>query len=469
MNYLKKCTFLLLFAVLTLQAPLQAFWGDWFNIKNYSLVKSVTGLISKNITQKQPETISHAAKSWSGGCKHVQDLVEKIEEHNRSYTPNSKLNPIIPPIIEKQPESIASVQDNLLEKVAIEQNQVIQPESKIEADKNPAQFNIESFVREDYWPEESVEQGDSEVQDNLENEFELMQIHNENLEDDFQFLNTSQMERDNAYQLISKKIANVLNEANKQLFLKDLNSYLTKQPDVEKIKRLANILNFDYAISGGNQNQWRTLLYIMGLSKNIEAKQKQFGGCQWFAEASLPDKNSSENSFFAARKSLKLKDMIEGKQELREDMVKQYKMHLMPKKENMFDSMFTLLYALKRTPKLPKLINRFKCQINLDESLDDKSYDPNKEVFPRIIIYAADGQDNAQKLLTKLMEIFKGEKGLGIPPRFNAIVGEDGKIFYGHGDGDVKIDTKGKEHFAPWLVHYKADFTGTVRDYSLKW
>lgn len=263
---------------------------------------------------------------------------------------------------------------------------------------------------------------------------------------------------------ISNKVNTVLSPENSKRFLEDLQIYAIKNQ--AEIPTILTQLSFDYNATCPNRDEWLTVLKIMHLDDIIMAGMAQ-GGYRYFMYT---------ESFSGAgdRIDLTTKDFTyvysnptgPKSASIKKTMVGQYKIHLMPKNTGMYDCMLTILYGIK-DGAFSSLINTFKCELKLQINLDQNTYNPNDEIFPRIVIYAADGQAKAQQLLDVLVATFKGKEGLNIAPRFNKEV--TSLIYYAQGDGDYKKTTNFAEWFEqPGMVHYRKDFTGTIENYYLK-
>lgn len=114
-------------------------------------------------------------------------------------------------------------------------------------------------------------------------------------------------------------------------------------------------------------------------------------------------------------------------------LTQQYKIHLMPDENHILNVTQILMQALKDDKELGELINAFKIEANLTISYQDED---KKLAMPMMVIYPAEGKDKVQKLLDKLLMLFKDIKGLDIIPRYNLKVND--LIFYAQGDADYK-------------------------------
>lgn len=122
---------------------------------------------------------------------------------------------------------------------------------------------------------------------------------------------------------------------------------------------------------------------------------------------------------------------LETKKNLTKIIPNQYKIHLMPTDKNI-DEVFTkLLNLMQENKEIQKLIKDIKIRYDYEKTKKEKN-----EIFPRIVIYLADGKENAQKSLDILYQHFENVAGLGKTPRYNARVSD--LIYFAQGDGDSK-------------------------------
>jgi hypothetical protein len=159
------------------------------------------------------------------------------------------------------------------------------------------------------------------------------------------------------------------------------------------------------------------------------------------------------------------KDQISKKQ-----LTAHYKIHLMPKNgDDMMLIIENLLNELKFNDLLQRAINSFKFKpIDFSGSREGikKRLTRGDEIFPLMVIYAADGKENAQIVLDTVYRLFGDINGLDITPRYNKKV--TSLIYYAQGDGDIK-ETYAR-YFTPDKIFFKPDFEGEGLniDYSLK-
>ena len=143
-----------------------------------------------------------------------------------------------------------------------------------------------------------------------------------------------------------------------------------------------------------------------------------------------------------------------------------YKIHLMPKKEDLQSTIWKLLKQTEHDPELINLIADFKFIKKFEKF--DKNEDYNMAI---IVIYATSGKTNAQRLLNKIYSLFKDQDGLNIKPRWNEKV--TSLIYFAQGHGDQKITSRYSKFFEPGnykgngKIYFKPDVTGTYKDYHL--
>jgi hypothetical protein len=145
-----------------------------------------------------------------------------------------------------------------------------------------------------------------------------------------------------------------------------------------------------------------------------------------------------------------------------------YKIHLMPKKEDLCKTINLLLNATKNDPELQNLINQIKAIDDFDTYINNPQADAS---YACIVIYPASGKQNAQRLLDKLYSMFKDQEGLNVTPRWNEKV--TSLIYFAQGNADEKKLKEFQKFFEPGddqgngRVYFKADATGVIEDYHL--
>ena len=144
-----------------------------------------------------------------------------------------------------------------------------------------------------------------------------------------------------------------------------------------------------------------------------------------------------------------------------ESAVKQYKIHLMPKDEDLERVTQQLFNAIASEPELKNSVETFKIKVLLES---DHSWDHQRsENPPKIVIYTY-GQAEAQKVLNNIYKIFGNQQGLDRAPNFNEKV--TSLIYFAQGNRDDKFRLAG--YFEqPNMVYFKSDVTGTHQNYHL--
>lgn len=144
--------------------------------------------------------------------------------------------------------------------------------------------------------------------------------------------------------------------------------------------------------------------------------------------------------------------------EIAGSLVTEYKIHLMPQGDPT-PTIIRLLTLLKNDPELQNLIAAFKV-MGTDTVLVNGVY------YPRIVVYPAQGKDNAQRALNKLYVGLKDIKGLGVRPRYNAKVND--LIWVAQGDSGYKNKPEYQVYFEkPDFRYFKPDLTGKIANYHL--
>jgi hypothetical protein len=146
------------------------------------------------------------------------------------------------------------------------------------------------------------------------------------------------------------------------------------------------------------------------------------------------------------------------------DLAKGYKIHLMPKQgwQPLLDVTDRLLTLFTQNPELQNIVSEFKIRLAPVVAGPTK----NKVIMPIIVIYIFTGKDDTQKVLNILYESLKDIPGLGIPPRYNAIIND--LIYVAQGSGEDKGGRFSKYYEQPRQAYYRSDITGSPQDYHLK-
>ncbi len=147
-----------------------------------------------------------------------------------------------------------------------------------------------------------------------------------------------------------------------------------------------------------------------------------------------------------------------------------YKIHLMPHRQFVPEIVILLIKALKQDPTLGLLMASFKIKYKSGtlHTIGLKKQ-PQEERMPRIVIYPAEGKEQVQRLLDKIIMLFKDQvdKGIGIGPRWNQKV--NNLIYFAQGDGDAKKEPTFAQYFEqPNMIYYHPFFTGVYKDYHLR-
>jgi len=145
-----------------------------------------------------------------------------------------------------------------------------------------------------------------------------------------------------------------------------------------------------------------------------------------------------------------------------QEMIKTYKIHLMPKTSNRNEIITELIREIHNDKEFAKAIRGIKIR-----AIEQYTYprDDHQEITPIIVIYAHDGKSGAQKILDKVYDLFKGLEGLNQTPSYNKKV--TSLIYYAQGNRDDKKEILRNENLKKWindiyeedLVHYNPALT----------
>ncbi len=161
-------------------------------------------------------------------------------------------------------------------------------------------------------------------------------------------------------------------------------------------------------------------------------------------------------------------------------LVKEYKIHLMPKDEDLYKVSKMLVEEIQTNNLLQDLIGGLKIkaitsqyeQLQKEEAIKKMIMEEMKSDWrvtdyynlPRIVIYVGGGRESAQCVLNEIYRIFKNVEGMNRGPGFNQKV--TSLIYFSQGNREDKgIDSR--ELFEPNLIYYRADVTGTPENYHL--
>ncbi len=160
------------------------------------------------------------------------------------------------------------------------------------------------------------------------------------------------------------------------------------------------------------------------------------------------------------------------------DKTMNYKIHLMPKQQDIIPIINRLVAMFKANAKFRNAVAAVKFDIGSGVRIIDRQtpainkipvmhrYDPVRDrgliesdkdnIVPKIVIYAVTGKDKAQYVLDEVYKEFLQLEGLDMPPRFNEKV--TSLIYFAQGDGDEKLLPKKQYLFEfPDRVYYRDD------------
>lgn len=144
----------------------------------------------------------------------------------------------------------------------------------------------------------------------------------------------------------------------------------------------------------------------------------------------------------------------------------QYKIHLMPQdSQSGYEALTNILREIAVNQKLRQALSSIKCK----SGFIPETY--KKRIVAPIILYAADGRANAQKVLVHIYDMLKYWPGPKDEkqPSFNIKITD--MIFYAQGDGDARTAVKDPRYFFDRHQNYalySIEFTNSLTDYSLK-
>ncbi len=159
-----------------------------------------------------------------------------------------------------------------------------------------------------------------------------------------------------------------------------------------------------------------------------------------------------------------------GKEAVKE-LVGDYKIHLMPKDNDLERVSLMLINIIKQQVDLQNLIGLIKIKALLEPLVqlfihEDKNKPfplSQKHRMPKIVIYVAGGKKKAQHVLDSMYEHFKDIEGIDRAPAFNERV--TSLIYVTQGNRDDKILYP--QLFEKSLVYYNPAITGEYQDYHL--
>lgn len=143
--------------------------------------------------------------------------------------------------------------------------------------------------------------------------------------------------------------------------------------------------------------------------------------------------------------------------------VQNYKIHLMPKKQDIPEIIYLFLKEINHNKKFRESISEFKFNIAEPEL-------HNEQNIPTIVIYAMHGKKRAQIVLDEIYRLLNKFEGIAHAPRWNEKV--TNLIWWAQGDGGNK--SRRPYFYAPGddsgngRATFRADITGVLTDYHLK-
>ena len=262
---------------------------------------------------------------------------------------------------------------------------------------------------------------------------------------------------------------------------KDTTIYLGKQKiDTKKLRNslfalLISILENQEDFESIYSEQYNYFMPILASNKKRVMFGKRRDGKLDIPKITIDSLSTIEKKYKSCLKEksdcsaikLELKNFKKG-------LVGHYKIHLMPRDDDILPVLQILMRAIKKDKKLGKLISKFK--VKTDLALQYQRGDTNAP-YALIVVYPTEGQDKAQALVEQLEALFKDTniQGIGQAPRYNLKLND--LIFYAQGDADLKKPDKETGKESPYLKYfdketnyalYKKDFEGSEHDYRLK-
>ena len=163
-------------------------------------------------------------------------------------------------------------------------------------------------------------------------------------------------------------------------------------------------------------------------------------------------------------------------------LVKDYKIHLMPKDEDFVHTAIKLINALKSSYILQRTISQIKIKPILEKEVDEAAEErygmSRAELLelPKIVIYICGGTEDAQKALDEIFRIFKEQVGVNRGPKYNKKV--TSLIFFAQGNREDKdVDSAWIAENGPYavsrffeqpdMIYFRPDVTGTTTNYHL--
>lgn len=189
---------------------------------------------------------------------------------------------------------------------------------------------------------------------------------------------------------------------------------------------------------------------------------------------------------------------LEARRAFGSDLVQLYKVHLMPKPENLERVARVLVEKIETDPVFAAQISVLKITracfetdpILFKEKARDDLLDKHGNVLPLIVLYPAQDQDAAQAVLEYVANLFPNEPGLDVTdipqdlrvtttvdghivPRFNIPAQNKNHtitspfIYYAQSGADLKYKALSLFDERENYALYKSDFLGAYRDFHL--
>ncbi len=126
----------------------------------------------------------------------------------------------------------------------------------------------------------------------------------------------------------------------------------------------------------------------------------------------------------------RLIEMLKGEPHILELMFRNFKIHLMPKEDDLLLALTTFINAFKDDVDFQKSITSFKVKALLEEAA-------SRAGCPKIVIYVDGDRELLDVVLNKICGVFRGWTGLERAPAFNEKA--EGIVYFAQGDRGDKI------------------------------
>lgn len=155
-------------------------------------------------------------------------------------------------------------------------------------------------------------------------------------------------------------------------------------------------------------------------------------------------------------------DFKDAKKQLKIELAKRYKIHLMPDESSIAWMIETICKRLQSDEQFRKSLGCFKVR-NYPEKIEVK---PGL-FLPVMVLYPDMSKDAAQYVLDIVYELFKSVRGTGTVARYNCMIND--LIGWAQGDGDCKDDAYA-QYYDEERVCYKPTFVDArvMENYYLK-